>query len=128
NAGAARFLSYSSTLTLNRAAGGAGGAAGGATGAAGNGIGGGVHVSNAVGHRLFSTIDAGNSAPTSPDFNGTLLQASNNLIGDGTGASGAVNGNGNLVGTAANPINPLLNLLADNGGATLTHALGQNSP
>src|SRR5262249_34310098 len=53
----------------------------------------------------------------------------NNLIGDGTGMTGLVNGvNGNQVGTAANPIDPRLGPLADNGGPTLTHALLPGSP
>jgi hypothetical protein len=127
------LVAYNSTLTLNSGAGGAagvGGSSGGSTGAVGTGKGGGVDVySGTAGHRLFSTIVAGNVAATSPDFAGPLAQASHNLIGDGTGTTGITNGtNGNLVGTAANPIDPLLNLLADNGGPTLTHALSQISP
>ena len=53
----------------------------------------------------------------------------NNLIGDGTGMTGLSNGvNGNLVGSADNPIDPLLGPLEDNGGPTLTHALLPDSP
>jgi hypothetical protein len=53
----------------------------------------------------------------------------NNLIGDGTGMTGLSNGvNGNQVGTASDPIDPLLGPLADNGGPTLTHALLSGSP
>lgn len=48
----------------------------------------------------------------------------NNLIGNGDGAPGLTNGvNGDLVGTAANPIDPLLGELQDNGGPTQTQAL-----
>jgi hypothetical protein len=46
-----------------------------------------------------------------------------NLIGNGEG-SVFVNGvNGNIVGSAANPVNPLLGSLANNGGSTQTQAL-----
>src|SRR5262249_56746702 len=74
---------------------------------------------------------AGNTAATDgPDVSGPFLPASAyNLIGDGTGSSGLVNGeNGNQVGTAASPIDPLLGLLQDNGGPTKTIALLPGSP
>jgi predicted outer membrane repeat protein len=52
----------------------------------------------------------------------------NNLIGNGTG-SNLVNGvNGNLVGTASSPINPLLGPLQNNGGTTPTQTLLAGSP
>jgi hypothetical protein len=52
-----------------------------------------------------------------------------NLIGDGTGMTGLSNGvNGNLVGSAAAPLDPLLGPLQDNGGPTKTHALLAGSP
>src|SRR5260370_25869021 len=52
-----------------------------------------------------------------------------NLIGDGTNMTGLSNGvNGNQVGSAASPIDPLLGPLADNGGPTKTHALLPGSP
>jgi hypothetical protein len=52
-----------------------------------------------------------------------------NLIGDGTGMTGLSNGvNGNLVGSAAAPLDPLLGPLQDNGGPTQTHALLAGSP
>src|SRR4029077_7446669 len=52
-----------------------------------------------------------------------------NLIGDGTGMTGLSHGvNGNLVGSAATPIDPLLGPLQDNGGPTKTHALLAGSP
>ena len=44
------------------------------------------------------------------------------LIGDSRGTPIADNG-GNLIGTSASPIDPLLGPLADNGGPTQTHAL-----
>ena len=71
---------------------------------------------------LRNTLIAGNSAPYGPDTYGTVTaaQSFNNLIGIDD-ASGLVNGvNGNLVGTAAVPINPLLGPLQNNGGPTPT--------
>ncbi|AFY55137.1 Cadherin domain-containing protein,putative calcium-binding protein [Rivularia sp. PCC 7116] len=48
----------------------------------------------------------------------------NNLIGNGEGVAAFTNGNNeDIVGTAAAPIDPLLDVLKDNGGATQTHAL-----
>jgi large repetitive protein len=79
---------------------------------------------------LINTIIAGNSAPYGPDTYGTVAAAKsfNNLIGIDD-ASGLTNGvNGNLVGTAANPINPLLGALQYNGGPTMTQALLAGSP
>jgi hypothetical protein len=89
--------------------------------ASGGGIwnGGTVNVKN--------TIVAQNSATTGPDVFGSFASGGYNLIGDGTGSTGftAV---GDLVGTAAAPIDPLLNPLADNGGPTQTVALQPGSP
>ena len=64
-----------------------------------------------------------------PGFNGSFTSGGNNLIGNGEGVSGFSNGtNGDKVGTKATPINPLLDTLKDNGGATQTHALLEGSP
>ncbi len=53
----------------------------------------------------------------------------NNLIGNGEGISGFTDGtNGDIVGTQAQPIDPKLDTLKDNGGATQTHALLEESP
>jgi hypothetical protein len=63
------------------------------------------------------------------DWGGSAAAAgsSYNLIGDPTN-SGLVNGtNHNLAGTAANPLNPLLGPLANNGGPTQTMALQAGS-
>ncbi len=53
-----------------------------------------------------------------------------NLIGNGAGLSGIVNGDAdsNLVGTVSNPINPNLAALANNGGGVRTRALNSGSP
>ena len=54
--------------------------------------------------------------------------SSNNLIGVNTGLSGITNGtNGNQIGTAGAPLNPLLGALANNGGPTQTMALSAGS-
>jgi hypothetical protein len=60
-----------------------------------------------------NTMLAGNSAPTSPDVNGAVVGSSDyNLMGDGSGMTGISNGvNGNQVGSAPNPIGPMLGQL-----------------
>jgi methionine-rich copper-binding protein CopC len=80
---------------------------------------------------MQDTIVAGNrSTASGPDLYGTVTAASNhNLIGNGAGLTGIANGlAGNLIGTAAAPIDPRLGPLADNGGPTRTHALLGDSP
>jgi hypothetical protein len=107
------------TLTANRA-----------------GIGGGLDVlpGSFVFPVLHNTLIAGNflgaTGATPDDVYGSLDPGSDsNLIGDGTGMTGLHNGvNGNQVGSASAPIDPLLGPLADNGGPTLTHALLSGSP
>ncbi|MEH2276016.1 MAG: DUF4347 domain-containing protein [Nostoc sp.] len=61
-----------------------------------------------------------------PDVSGNFTDVGNNLIGDRTGSTGFTTST--LVGTSANPINPKLTPLQNNGGATLTHALLADSP
>ncbi|MBD1840097.1 PEP-CTERM sorting domain-containing protein [Coleofasciculus sp. FACHB-64] len=59
---------------------------------------------------------------------GTINDQGFNLIGNGDGTV-FVNGvNGNIIGTTANPVDPLLGPLADNGGSTQTLALLPGSP
>jgi hypothetical protein len=79
---------------------------------------------------LKNTIVAGNSAEFGgPDVNGTFTSEGYNLIGKSDGSSGFTDGqNGDQVGTAASPLDPMLGPLADNGGPTLTHALLAGSP
>jgi hypothetical protein len=83
---------------------------------------------------LHNTLIAGNfrgaTGTTDDDVAGGLDPSGDyNLIGDGTGMTGLSNGvNGNLVGSAAVPIDPLLGPLQDNGGPTMTHALLIGSP
>lgn len=81
-----------------------------------------------------NSIIAGNSADYAPEFYFPsslpgALSGSNTLIANGSGQSALADGvNGNLVGTAADPIDPMLGPLADNGGPTLTCALLDGSP
>jgi hypothetical protein len=71
-----------------------------------------------------NTIIAANTAPTNPDVTGVFTSRGNNLIGNGTGGSGFINGvNGDQVGTGAAPIDPMLGPLQNNGGQTDTRAL-----
>jgi len=64
---------------------------------------------------------------TAPDVSGDFTSQGHNLIGDGTGGTG-FGVNFDIVGTAANPIDPRLGPLANNGGPTKTHALLAGSP
>jgi hypothetical protein len=115
-AGSGGGISNSSTLTVidstlsdNQANGNGGGIYGGSTQ---------VTVRN--------TIVATNTGLSAPDLSGTLDSQGHNLIGDGTGGSGYADTD--LVGTAENPIDPLLGPLQDNGGPSQTIALLPGSP
>jgi Ca2+-binding RTX toxin-like protein len=82
---------------------------------------------------LNSTILAGNSdSGSTPDLAPPVsVTVRSSLIGNNTGtglAAGFPDANGNLIGSAANPIDPRLGLLADNGGPTQTLALLADSP
>ena len=78
---------------------------------------------------LHNTLIAGNfrgaTGTTRDDVFGALDAGGDyNLIGDGTGMTGLSDGvNGNQVGSADAPIDPLLGPLQNNGGPTRTHAL-----
>jgi hypothetical protein len=72
---------------------------------------------------LHNTLIAGNQG----DVSGSLDSASDyNLIGDGSG--GLDPANHNLLGSASNPLNPLLAPLGNYGGPTQTRALLPGSP
>lgn len=82
---------------------------------------------------IRNTIIAGNTGTQYPDVAGNVGTTLNNLVGIVNPAfTGFVSGgnpiNNNLVGTAANPLNPQLLPLGNNGGSTGTHALLANSP
>jgi uncharacterized delta-60 repeat protein len=90
--------------------------------------GGGIYAYSVL--SLQNTIVAGNVGTKHDVFaEQPVVSLGNNLIGDGLGQTGIVNGqNGDLAGTSANPLEPLLGPLADNGGPTPTHALLEGSP
>ena len=78
-----------------------------------------------------NTIIALNSAMgnNSADCDGSFVSDGYNLIGNGSGCNGFSQGvNGDQVGTATTPIDPLLLPLSDNGGPTPTMALPNSSP
>jgi hypothetical protein len=104
-----------STITQNRAAGGS----------AGHG-GGGIYVDGPAA-LLWNTIVAGNtSAHDGPDVQGSVISRGHNLIGETDGSSGW--DSSDLTGTSANPLDPRLGRLQDNGGPTWTHAVLPGSP
>jgi hypothetical protein len=75
--------------------------------------------------QVRNTIIAGNSgAYGSQDVHGTFNSLGHNLIGVVSSAIGFTNGvNGDIVGTAGNPVSAGLLPLANNGGPTQTRAL-----
>jgi hypothetical protein len=97
-------------------------------------FGGGLDVLGSPGPVLHNTVIAGNfrhlTGTGRDDVFGRLSTAGDyNLIGYGTGMSGLSDGvNGNLVGSAAAPIDALLGSLQDNGVPTQTIALLPGSP
>jgi hypothetical protein len=74
---------------------------------------------------LKNTIVATNTADQGPDIDGAITSQGHNLIGNSQDASGFVDSD--FVGTADNPIDPMLGPLQDNGGPTQTMALQQGS-
>ena len=80
---------------------------------------------------LSNTIVAKNTAERAPDIaNSGWISGTYTLVGDGSGSELANDG-GNLIGNVSpftTPIDPLLGALAQNGGATKTHALQAGSP
>ena len=92
---------------------------------------GGVYNSRDAVFDFRSTVLAGNGAPGGPNqsnASGAVITSQGfNLVGDNTDFVFTPMA-GDLVGTAANPIDALLGPLQDNGGPTLTHALLSGSP
>lgn len=81
---------------------------------------------------LKNTIIASNTSPVDPDVGASIEFAfnsgGNNIIGDGTGGEGLVDGVKNdVVGSGTTPIDPLLSPLQNNGGGTPTLALASTS-
>ena len=78
---------------------------------------------------VLSTIIANNTAPTGPDFDGTITAGNHDLVDNGAGMTGLTNNtNGNQVGTSATPIVSLLGPLGNYGGPLQTVGLLANSP
>jgi hypothetical protein len=144
--GGIEFTAGSATITNSTISGNtaAGSAAGGGVRVAGGSVvfwnstiagntattGAGVGIVDGTTVTLSGTIVAGNNAATGGDVEGRPQDASeDNLIGNNTGLLAITNGvNGNLVGTAASPIDPRLGPLQFNGGTTRTRALLPGSP
>jgi hypothetical protein len=98
----------------------------GSSGAAGSAKGGGVFASTKAIINATNSIFALNTAPSSPDFNGTFGTAFNNIVGINSGsnlAPGKPDANGNWVGSTSSPTDPMLGALANNGGPTQTLAV-----
>ena len=84
---------------------------------------------------LANTIIAGNgNSANDPDLSNplftppTFVSQGHNLIGNADGFASSFTATGDQKGTGAAPLDPLLGLLANNGGPTFTHALLSNSP
>ncbi len=78
---------------------------------------------------LSNTIVSGNSAPEQPDCGGSFGSSGNNFVGIVTGScTGFSSSSNDIRGSTTSPVNPQLGPLADNGGATRTHALLPGSP
>jgi hypothetical protein len=94
------------------------------------GTGGGISTGplSGVGVTILDSIIARNTGSGRPDVDGTVTSLGHNLIGDGTGSSGFAAAAGDQVGTPANPVDPRLGPLQDNGGPTPTMALLAGSP
>jgi CSLREA domain-containing protein len=74
-----------------------------------------------------NSIIALNTGSTGPDVAGSFSSEGFNLIGLGNTGTG-FGATGDQVGSSANPLDPLLGPLQNNGGPTNTLALLQNSP
>ncbi len=88
-----------------------------------SGSSGGGGISNDATVNARNTIIARNTATTGPDVRGALTSQGFNLIGNIKDATISPAQFSDQIGTAASPIDPLLDTLRDNGGPTFTHAL-----
>ena len=90
---------------------------------------GGIFRANGVFTLRNNLIAANVNNATIPDVSGAFTSSGFNLIGNVGTATGLTNGvNGDKAGTGANPLNPLLGVLQNNGGPTSTLALLPGSP
>jgi hypothetical protein len=104
-----------------------------ANGVEGGGAGGGIFVSDTPDAvvTLTNTIVATNTTPSpgnGPDINGHIVSADHDLIGVVDSTASFDSSVGNLTGTQASPLDPVLGPLADNGGPTHTIPLQSGSP
>ncbi len=88
-------------------------------------FGGGIVENSSQSAQLLNTIVAANTSVAAADVSGQFVDQGHNLIGQAEGAAGFTRSL--LVGSAANPLNPRLAALADNGGSTKTHLLQTDS-
>ena len=127
NAGTATLTN--STVSGNTAAGNGGYGSGHGYGY-GSGSGGGISGSGfTVGNTIIAgnvTFITGNVPADAPDVAGSVTSPGNNLIGITDGSTGWTDAD--LTGTSADPLDPGLGGLADNGGPTQTMALLPGSP
>lgn len=101
-----------------------------------------LHIKNTI---IANNHLAQTTSRVGQDVSGTFISDGHNLVGVVDGGSGfglpvlttsssafkfvpTAPNNGDLLGTASNPLDPKLGALADNGGLTLTHALLAGSP
>ncbi|MEO0769335.1 MAG: CHAT domain-containing protein, partial [Cyanobacteria bacterium J06649_4] len=87
-----------------------------------SGDGGGIAISNGATVNLTGSIIADNRAPTNPDVQGPLISGGRNIV-ENRGSS-----TGYIASDHADGTDPLLNVLADYGGPTFTHALMSGTP
>ena len=114
------------TLSANTAVGGLGGT-GKTNGVDGAGQGGGIYRTNATTSQLGNMLIAGNTgANGGPDVFGQFTSEGFNLVGKADNSTGFTASD--KTGTVANPLDPKLSPLADNGGSTDTMALLPGSP
>ncbi|MEW6267852.1 MAG: right-handed parallel beta-helix repeat-containing protein, partial [Thermodesulfobacteriota bacterium] len=98
-----------------------------------NATGAGGGICNSGGALVRNSIIAGNhgAAGREPDCSGSFVSSGHNVIGalvGGVSFCSIASSTGDQIGTAASPVDPELEPLADNGGATRTHALRADSP
>ena len=116
-----------STVADNQAGGGSGGAYGSQTEVVGAGAG--LYIDKSSTSTVIeNSIIAGNQIThgTGPDVAGAPDSKGYNLIGDTAGSTGWKSTD--LTGTSADPLNPDLGPLANNGGPTQTELLLAGSP
>ncbi|MCA9262748.1 MAG: hypothetical protein KDA60_02820, partial [Planctomycetales bacterium] len=93
-----------------------------------DGSGGGLHAAAGADFDLDHTIVSNNVArpATAPDIHGAVTTRYS-VIGTATGLAQVAHGVGNQIGTLAEPVDPQLEPLSNNGGPTLTHLPGLDS-